>query len=489
MDLWDAGSAGADSDPASEEETLTVPQVGQRLQGMLRRAFPRPFWLVGEASEWDRTFRKSPRGHWYFRVVDDQDEGSRRASLNVKMWRGTVEKLFGPRGRLRGRLQPTDGVVLRLLVKPDFWPPAGQLSFTIEDVDPEHTLGNLDRQRRELLARLQGEGAHTWNPARELAEVPLRIGLVTSDGSAAHEDVLQTLLGSDLGFEVVFCDARTQGLETCRSVPAALLAVTAREPDVILLVRGGGSRVDLSWFDREEVARAVATCPVPVFTGIGHEIDSSVTDAMAHTACRTPTAAAERVVERVREVAGELELAGDRLLTHARDVLVRQHDGLLQAARTLVSASDTATRLAQAGLEQRVTALRSLAGQALARAEHRLEAHGHRLAGGVHLERLDHLGQALRTDAGRLARQAEHVLARAETGLESRAARLRLLDPRSVLARGYAYLRRADGRVLMDAADAKDAEALTAVLRDGELDLVAGEARVTPPEDASDAAD
>ncbi len=483
-DDWDlAWDTAAPTDRGEDEETLTVPQVGERIQGLLRRGFPRPFWLVGEAVGWDRARaaaanRRSGR-HWYFELVDDQAKGDRRASLSVKMWQGTVEKLFGRRGRLRTRLEPADGLVLRALVKPDFYAPRGQLSFTIEDIDPEHTLGILDAQRREVLARLQGEGAHHWNKALVLPDVPLTVGLVTSRGSAAHQDVMKTLEQSGLGIRVLFCDARTQGAETTPSVCAALATLGRRGLDAVLLVRGGGSRLDLSWFDREEIARAVATCPVPVLTGLGHEIDTSVSDAMANTACRTPTAAAEFVVARVRQAADELEGARVDLLDHVRRTLHDQRVWLERAGRDLRQGGLSALRDADVSLAACWREVLDRGAAALTAAQEAVDRGRSRLVSGAHVEHLGRREGALAADAQRLATRADVNLSRADAALDALGERLRLLDPRSVLARGYAYLRRDDGRILMDAATAAPDQALTAVLRDGELDVRVTAARPT----------
>jgi len=466
------------------DETLSVQQVADRIQALLKRGFPAPFWLAGETVGLDQTRRGSSArgGHWYFKLVDDKPAGDRPASLNVKMWRRTVDRLFGARGRYKGRIEPADGVVMRVLVKPDFWPPGGQLSFTIEDVDPEHTLGNLDRQRREVLARLEAEGAAAWNKARTLPEVPLRLGLVTSNGSAAHQDVLETLRGSGLGFEILFCDARTQGRETVSSVCAAIRTLAALEPDALILVRGGGSRLDLSWFDQEQVARAVARCTVPVLSGIGHEIDTSIADLMAHTHCRTPTAAAELLVARVREAADGLERARVGLVEHVRRTLDEQQAWLQRAGRELQSATSVALLDAERFLGTCVPRLEELAGRALSTASDDLHQTRSRLVSGAHVEQVARLEASLGLDAARLASLSERVLTSRETSLEAAAQRVRLLDPRSVLARGYAYLRREDGSVLMDTTTARDEEKLTAVLRDGELDVVAGEARPNDPD-------
>jgi len=461
-DLW------PDEEPAVE--TLTVPQVGERLQRSIEEAFPEPFWMVGEASGLAR-YREGRDTHWYFNLVDDQAEGDRRASLSVIMWRSTVSKLFGSRGRLKDLLDPTDGVVLRVLVKPNWYAPRGQISFVIEDVDPEFTLGNLDRERREVLARLTADGAIGWNKAHVLPEVPLELGLITSEGSAAHHDVMETLSSSGLGFRIAFCDARTQGAEASPSICAALFTLGRLPLDAILLVRGGGSRLDLSWFDKEDIARAVAGCPRPVLTGIGHEIDLSVADAVAHTEFKTPTATAEFLVARARDAAGRSEDAWARISQHAQTSLELMQSRLDEAARDLSRSSRAVLRDATAWVGECAHRMAVRADEQLAAAADGLSGARARLVGGAHMERLSRLEATLATDGARLASRALRILERQEDSLVAAEIRARLLDPLRVLQRGYAWLRRADGTLLKDAGAAAAGEALVAVMRDGELPL------------------
>lgn len=466
-DLW-PDQEPPDQDPI--EETLTVPQVGQRLERSLASAFPEPFWMVGEASGLARA-RGGRGSHWYFTLVDDQGEGARRASLSVIMWRSTVSKLFGSQGRLIQRLDPTDGVVLRVLVKPNWYAPRGQVSFVIEDVDPEFTLGNLDRERRELLAQLTTEGATTWNKGRELCDVPLDLGLVTSAGSAAHHDVVETLTSAGIGFRITFCDARTQGAETNASVCNALSTLGRLPLDAILLVRGGGSRLDLSWFDKEPIARAIAGCPLPVLTGIGHEIDTSVADAVAHTDFKTPTAAAEFAVARARDAAVGSEDAWRRIQQHAESDLGGAHDRLNETARNLVRLSRTTLTEGAAWVSESAHRVASRADARLSAASDGLARAHARLVGGAHIEQLARLENGLHADCERLASRAERIIERSEDALLAAEGRARLLDPQRVLQRGFSWLRRSDGSLLMDAAAVQSGEPLVAVLRDGELPL------------------
>ncbi|RKY19122.1 MAG: exodeoxyribonuclease VII large subunit [Planctomycetota bacterium] len=453
------------------DDTLTVSQVGQRLEAAVSSAFPGTLWVLGEASGLTRTVAKAGRaGHWYFQLTDPEvTDARRRPTIELKCWRGTVQRLFGPRGKLTGVLEPEDGIVLRVRVKVDYYAPRGQVSFTVEDIDPDYTLGALDRERRELLVMLEQDGSLARNGRLRLPDVPLDLGLITSEGSAAHHDVLQTLADSGLGFRVRFCDARTQGAATGPSVVAALATLAAMPLDAILLVRGGGSRLDLSWFDKQDVARAIAACPLPVLTGIGHEIDHSVADEVAHSAHRTPTGVAEDMVARARAAHDELEAAAVWLAAHATSRVQAADDGLVDAARALQSGAGERLSAARESLVAVGHRLSTRSAEVLTSGGERLAAAWARLASPVHAERLTRRQADLLRDGRRLTERAQLTLERHEQALASAAERARLLDPAAVLARGYAWLRREDGKLLMDAGKVTPGERLTVVLRDGEL--------------------
>lgn len=456
--------------------TLNVRDVSERIEDLLGRAFPEPFWLIGEASGLARA-RGGRAGHWYFKLVETEPEDpAKRASLDVTVWRGTVSKLFGPRGRLRGEFQPEDGAVLKVLARPNWYAPQGKLSFTIDDIDPAFTLGDLERRRRELLQRLSAEGALERNARLELPEAPLELGLVTSVSSAAYADVTEQLLRSAFGFRLTVCDARTQGQQTSASVVAALATLQRRPLDAILLVRGGGSRLDLAGFDEEPIARAIAACRLPVLTGIGHEIDRSVADEVAHTAFKTPTAVAASLVERAEAVRTDIEegfrRAGELVLTRLTrrlDQVGHDAGALGRAARARLAEE----RLALGRVSGRFS---ELAAQQLTRAGEHLHGARRRLVSGPAVEALGRHAAQLDEARRRITSRAQHAVQREEERLIEREQHLRLLDPAEVLKRGYAYLRRADGSVLMNAADAREGEPLAGVLRDGELPL-----EVRPP--------
>lgn len=293
---------GADGDLLP---TFTVAEFLEEVKVLLLGEFGDGVWIEGEITG----LSVAASGHCYFRLADD---GGSKAQVDAKIWKsnhGRLDKKMRNAG-----LSLADGVKVRMRVVPDIYAVRGSFSVTVKDVDTRATLGELALRREELLRRLRESGATERNGEIKVPLVPLRLGVVSSAGAAGWADARQHLIESGYGFHVVFCDVLVQGEQSPPMVAAALTALGARDDvDVILVMRGGGSTSDLAAFDSEMVALAIADCPKPVFTGIGHETDRSIADEVAHTACKTPTACAEEVITMVDEFVGRLDEASLRL--------------------------------------------------------------------------------------------------------------------------------------------------------------------------------
>ncbi|MEY2460969.1 MAG: exodeoxyribonuclease large subunit [Acidimicrobiaceae bacterium] len=275
----------------AEEPTFTVAELNSDIGAVLGRAFPEELWVRGEIANLSRP----PSGHVYFDLVDGD------CSLAVTLWASDRQVVNAVLRRSGGAVRMTDGTEVRIRVRVSWYAKRGQVSLRMLSIDTAYTLGRLAEARELLLRRLQTEGLMARQPALVMAPVPLTVGLVTSENSAAAHDFLQTLEASGFAWKVVLADARVQGLEAEASVLEALDRLLAFPVDVVCIVRGGGARTDLAAFDSEVIARAIASYPLPVLTGIGHEIDTTVADLVAHRRCLTPTACAGALVERVSE--------------------------------------------------------------------------------------------------------------------------------------------------------------------------------------------
>jgi exodeoxyribonuclease VII large subunit len=283
---------------------------------------------------------------------------------------------------------------------------------------------------------------------------------VTAAGSAAYADFIEELERSGFAFVVLHAATAVQGRDADRSIAAALLAVAARQPDAIALVRGGGSRSDLACFDSELVARTIATLDVPVLTGIGHEIDRSIADEVAHTAHKTPTACAAALVTSVDQHAAALRDRAAEVAAATARSLDRE------TARVRRRATDTA------GAARRVLD------------HHRWRLHDRATRVSVAAPRaLDEGGLALTSTAAELDRRGTNALRRAEAHADALDAHLRSLDPERLLARGWTITRTADGGVAR-ATDVAPGTELVTTFADGR---VRSEVRSTEPSDRSPA--
>ncbi len=226
------------------------------------------------------------------------------------------------------------------MCKVDFWQKGGTISLSVENVDPTYTLGKIAQERQKLIALLQKNGILDRNKVHLLPPVMLNIGLITSHDSAAYNDFIDELKQSGYGFRVFLANAIMQGKTAESSVVAAINVLSRMENiDAIVITRGGGSIAELSCFDSETIARAIAQCPYPVITGIGHEINTTVTDLAAHTYAKTPTAVAQLLVSRVHDFLSGLEERRKNLLDLVSQKMMDEKNELRNRAVSLQSST------------------------------------------------------------------------------------------------------------------------------------------------------
>lgn len=442
------------------EGTYSVSALCEEVREIVRRA-PGEVWVAGEIQR----LKEGRGGHLYFELVEKGETDEIVGRLDAVLWRTRHAMVRRLLARTSQRL--VEGSQVRCRARFDLYPPSGRLRLTVQEVDPDFSLGRLEARRRETREALSRAGLLERNAALELSPVPLDLALVTSVESAAYHDFLAGLAESGWGFRVTVVDAAVQGPAAERSLASALAAAGRLAVDAVVLIRGGGSRSDLAAFDSRRVAEAVARCPRPVLTGLGHEIDRSIADETAHTAVKTPTKVAELLAERVAAADRRLVGASDELTRAARWRLERGRLGLARGHRAL---GGIRARLAAASARLGEVAAR-LVGSARRRPRRGAEslaALRGRLAAAA--------PRAARREAERPTRLAERLGASARSRLGRLSAvlegweRLRVeLGPARVLARGFSVTRGEDGRALRRASDARPGERLTTQLAEGNL--------------------
>ncbi|HET6425403.1 MAG TPA: exodeoxyribonuclease VII large subunit [Planctomycetaceae bacterium] len=392
--------------PQDAPEVLSVGQLTAILRGVVEQCFP-DVWVAGEVSN----CQKAGSGHIYFTLKDEE------AQLKAVMWKTAASRL---------KFDLRDGMEVIANGALEVYPPRGQYQIICQRLQPQG-IGGLELALRQLQEKLSAEGLFEPERKRPLPEFPRQIALITSPTGAAVRDMLQILTRRWPLAKVLLLPVAVQGDGAKEQIAAALNTVRCLpDVDVVICGRGGGSLEDLWAFNEEIVARAIAACPVPVVSAVGHEIDVTIADLVADRRALTPSEAAELVVPSVDEIRVQLHRQRDRLTAalrqrarHARATL----DALSQRrcfARPLLAIHEQATRLDELEI--------------------------------------------------RLKRAAKALTQKARASINALAGQLDALSPLGVLSRGYSLTKRVtDGHVLRRAADANRGERLSTLLDDGEI--------------------
>lgn len=278
----------------TSEHSLTLLDLQRMVRATLESRFRDPLWISAEISE----LKVNRSGHCYLNLVEKgSTDGAPRAEARAVIWKSAwapMASMFeaATGATLRAGLR----VLVRVVVS---YHEVYGFSLQIIDLDPRYTLGEVERRRRETIARLQQDGVWDMNRELTLPRPTLRIAIVSSDTAAGYQDFMNELCRNTYRFETTLFRSLMQGDAADESIVAALSAIAAREDefDVVAIIRGGGSTSDLALFDSYLIASYVAQFPLPIFSGIGHDKDVSVVDMVAHTSLKTPTAVATKLVE------------------------------------------------------------------------------------------------------------------------------------------------------------------------------------------------
>jgi exodeoxyribonuclease VII large subunit len=458
--LWD--------DPT--EPTWSVSEIGEAIGLAVRRAFPDELWLRGEI----RNLKRGTRMVWFDLVepVPGADLGRPpKATLPVVLFDIERRRVNAALQRAGGAVRMEDGTEVRIRGRISWWGQGAKVQLQMTDIDPAFTLGRLAADRQRVLRQLDAEGLLHRQKGLPFPLVPRRVGLVTSANSAAEHDVLDELRRSGISFHVRKADARVQGRDAARSVAAGVRRIVDGPAgvDVLLVVRGGGSATDLSAFDSEVIARAIAQSPVPVLTGIGHDVDRTVADEVAHAAYKTPTACAQAVVQTVRDFDTLLSARGEMIVAAAQSALARQATRLRACARHVSVGTRHGLAAADAELTRSAERLGRSAGGALGRAGRRLERATGRVESSARVHvRAEHTRLDAMTE--RLQQRAPRLVDRRNRELDGLEAQLRALDPARVLARGWSITRDAtSGRIVRTTADVAAGDELVTTVADGQV--------------------
>ena len=359
--------------------------------------------------------RCNSRGHCYLELVERKDEET-VAQIRANIWSRTFRSLASRFEKATGE-GLKQGLKVLLQVSVTFHEIYG-LSLNVRDIDPAYSLGEMARKKKEVIERLTKEGLITLNRQVPLPLVPQRIAVISSATAAGYGDFINHLDGNPYGYKIFHTlhQAVLQGQEAVPSIISALRDVKKHRQryDAVAIVRGGGSQIDLSFFDTYDLAVEVATFPLPVITGIGHERDDTITDIVAHIKLKTPTAVAEFLLSNMNSFEERLTEAQETLIHRAKELLRDENHRLQYIAQHF----------------------RHIVKDRFTGEMKRLEIGLHKL---IHetTKTLDGRSNMLRLDISRIAGGLNALYRQQENRLNHCDQAIRLLDPLNVLKRGY----------------------------------------------------
>ncbi len=303
------------------EQSLSLLELNEYIKEQLKLSFARALWVRAEISEMHENYS----GHAYLELVEKDPTTDRiLAKTRANCWSSTFRML-------KPYFESSTGETLRAGIKVlvsctvEYHELYG-ISLNIRDIDPNFTLGDMARQRMEIIRRLQEDGVMEMNKELPLSQNPQRIAVISSATAAGYGDFMDQLAQSPFAFYTKLFPAVMQGEQTVPSIIEALDKIFEHQDkfDAVVIIRGGGATTELSSFDNYELAFNCTQFPLPIITGIGHQRDESILDLVAHTRCKTPTAVAEFLISCMDEAYEELMMAQQAIIGATQSILDRE---------------------------------------------------------------------------------------------------------------------------------------------------------------------
>jgi exodeoxyribonuclease VII large subunit len=404
----------------TREGQITLTELQGLIRDKIYEALPGAYWVIAEIAD----MKVHTAGHCYLELTGTETPGGKvTARARATIWASKFRSLNTYFNASTG-IPLRAGITILFRATVEYHELYG-LSLNITDIDPAYTAGDMALRREAIIRRLTAEGVLSMNSGLPLTPYPRNLAVVSSSKAAGYQDFINHLVNNPYGyaFRITLFEAVMQGETTRASVTEALDSISEMisEFDVVVIIRGGGSTIDLSWFDSYEIAYHVTQFPLPVLTGIGHEKDQSVTDMVAWKALKTPTAVAGFIVERTMEC--ENNIIG------MAESLVSAVEGAMEAAEERLSS-----------IQNRITATARL------------------------MVRLKE--EKLSNHAGRLARASANVLNRAKEATDRMEDALRHLNPAGVLRRGFTLTSR-NGTIIQSASELKQGDTIKTYFAEG----------------------
>lgn len=423
---------------------LTLYQLNNLVRQTIDYSLCELYWVEAELAEC-----RESGGHCYMDLVQ-KDEDSLVARAQARCWRSTWSFILPKFMKVTGE-RPHPGMKVLLKVKAQFHEAYG-FSWIVLDIDPNYTLGDMARQRQEIIQTLKREGVFDLNKSLSVPMFAQRIAVISSQTAAGYGDFCNQLLNNDYGFQFFtrLFPAVMQGEQVEETIIAALNKIndSIEDFDVVVIIRGGGATSDFSGFDTLELAENVANFPLPIITGIGHDRDECILDMISCVRVKTPTAAATWLIDNLIDTLDRIEESSRRITDYVRSRMERERLRLSRIQSFLPVAFSLKKTREEAKLANLATRLQTSVNQSI----------------NIEKNRITTLEQ-------RIPLIIKNRIERASYQLDMLSQRTNAVDPIHILRRGYSIALH-DGMAIKDPKSLKKGDEVTVVLASGAIDTI-----------------
>jgi exodeoxyribonuclease VII large subunit len=448
------------------DNKLSLTELQLVIKDSLYMALPGMYWVVAEISE----IKENNAGHCYIELIEKHpDEINIRAKVRAVIWAKKYSFLKPLFESVTGEsLKEGFKVLLKITVE---YHEIYGLSLVINDIDPAFTLGEMAVRRQQIIRKLEQDGVFSMNKDISFPILPKRIAVVSSNNAAGYSDFLKHLASNIYGytFYTALFDASMQGTETERSVVDAFnrISENIEKFDVVVIIRGGGSQTDLSWFDNYNIAYHITQFPLPVLTGIGHEKDITVTDLVAFQSLKTPTATADFIINAVSETENYIISLCNSISELSLTVIRKNREKLDYSRMKLIPLATMKVSEEKKKLSGYMISMINTGKEYLIREEIRPANFRSRLTSGVRAYLMDNEKFLIKNHID-LKSYSSKFIKQSGMQIDALNTNMLLVSPENVLKRGYSVTS-LNGNVVKSIKTLKDGDVIETQLFDGNV--------------------
>ena len=416
-------------------EKVSLTELQLIIRDSLYMALPDVYWVIAEISE----IKENTAGHCYLELIEKQpDEKNVRARIKAIIWNNRYRFLKAFFENITGE-SLREGLKILVKTKVEYHELYG-LSLIVSDIDPAFTIGEMALKRQLVIKKLEEEGVFSMNRELPFPAFPQRVAVISSKNAAGYSDFINQLKNNSFGysFYTALIETSLQGTETEKSVISALdrIADQADLFDLVVIIRGGGSQSDLSWFDSYNIAYHVTQFPLPVITGIGHDKDVSVTDMVANRSLKTPTAVADFLVDSVASSENHIVEMSTGIIDGSRIIIERNRRRLETSGIKLLPLARVMMSDIREKLSSKIIDILNIGKELIFKA--RLIPSNHELLLSATAKFfVSQKDTMVKRNVQRLSNGINNCLSISNVRLKSLDSTLQLLNPENILQRGY----------------------------------------------------